>query len=135
VEAARIGIYDYDVASGLIWWDARVRELWGVELDEPITYETFMGGLHPDDLAATQAAVDRAIDPQGDGKFVAEYRVIHRRDGRARWIKAKGRVRFVGGRPTRLIGTVEDISDSKHPEDAARAAPTQLRVSRCEGLR
>ena len=28
--AAKLGIYQYDVPTGTILWDARVRELWGV---------------------------------------------------------------------------------------------------------
>jgi PAS domain S-box-containing protein len=121
-EAARLGIYDYDVASGVIRWDARVRELWGMGPDEPIAYETFMGGLHPDDRAATQAAVDGALDPAGGGKFRAEYRAIHRGDGKVRWIEATGQGIFVDGQPSRLIGTVQDITDRKHPEENAREA-------------
>jgi PAS domain S-box-containing protein len=121
-EAARLGIHDYDVVSGVIWWDARVRDLWGVGPDEPITYETFMAGLHPDDRAATQAAVDGALDPHGDGRYLAQYRVLHRRDGRVRWIEATGKVRFVGGKPSRLIGAVQDITGRKHTEETAREA-------------
>jgi PAS domain S-box-containing protein len=117
-EAARIGIYDYDVAAGMIRWDARVRELWGMGPDEPITYEAFMAGLNPDDRAATQAAVDGALDPDGSGKFRAEYRVIHRRDRKERRIEATGQGIFVDGQPSRLIGAVQDITDRKqHAED------------------
>jgi PAS domain-containing protein len=67
--AARLGIYDFDVASGTIHWDERVRELWEIAPDEPVTYETFMEGVHPDDRASTQAAVDAASDPRGAGHF------------------------------------------------------------------
>lgn len=121
-EAASLGINDYDVASGVINWDARHRELWGVVPDEPITYETFMAGVHPDDRAATQAAVDAALGPQSDGKYRAEYRVIDRRDGRERWIAATARITFVGVKPSRAIGTVQDITNYKHAQDALREA-------------
>ncbi|XHX77151.1 MAG: PAS domain-containing protein [Stenomitos frigidus ULC029] len=112
-DAAALGIYDYDITSGAIQWDARVRELWGVVSDEPITYEVFASGLHPEDRAATQAAVDRALDPTGDGTYYAEYRVIHRTDGMTRWIAATGIVFFEHERAVRLVGTVQDITAHK----------------------
>ena len=36
------------------------RELWGVAADVPITKKFFQSGLHPEDLAGVQAAVDRS---------------------------------------------------------------------------
>jgi PAS domain S-box-containing protein len=110
-QAAMLGIHDYDVFSGRIEWDARVRELWGVEPEAPVTFETFIAGLHPDDRAKTQAAVDRALDPAGDGKYYAEFRVIHAKDHQTRWIAATGQVSFAGGRAIRLVGTVQDITE------------------------
>ena len=79
-DAAALGIHDYDITSGAVEWDARTRALWGVEPDEPITYDVFMAGLHPEDRAATQAAVDRALEACGDDLYCAVYRVINRKD-------------------------------------------------------
>src|SRR5690606_30113829 len=47
--AARIGIHDYNVGTGEISWDARTRDIWGVGADEPITYELWLRGIHPED--------------------------------------------------------------------------------------
>ena len=96
--AAKLGIYDYDVVSGRITWDARVREIWGVPPERAITYDVFMSGLHPGDRAATQAAIDRALDPLGTGEYHAEYRVISQADGVERWVLAVGQVFVASGR-------------------------------------
>ncbi len=116
-EATGLGVHDFDVTSGSIQWDERARELWGVELEEPITYETFMCGLHPDDREATQAAVDRSMDPMGDGVYEAVYRVLSRRDGQERWVRDTGQVYFADRRPVRLIGTVEDVTERKRADE------------------
>jgi PAS domain S-box-containing protein len=124
--AARLGVYDHDLKSGALQWDERVRELWGVGPDEPVTHEVFLAGLHPDDRAATQAALDRALDPSGDGRYSAEYRVVGRGDGATRWVNATGQVFFQEGHATRLIGTVLDVSDRKQSEEALRGVLQRL---------
>lgn len=108
--ASNLGIYDRDIATGRLEWDERVRELWGVGPDEPITYATFMTGVHPDDRAATQAAIDEALDPRGSGEYYAEFRVIRRTDGNERHVAANGQAFFEGGRAVRFVGTIKDIS-------------------------
>lgn len=114
--AAGLGVYDRDIASGRLEWDERARELWGVGPDEPITFATFLAGVHPDDRAATQAAIDRALAPGGSGEYAAEYRVVSRADGSVRHIAANGQAFFEGGRAVRLVGTLKDISMQKRLE-------------------
>jgi PAS domain S-box-containing protein len=125
--AARLGIFDYNVASGEITWDERVRELWGVGPEEEITYDLFMQGLHPDDREATRQAVDRALDPAGDGVYEAVYRVINRRDGITRWIEATGQTSFQNGKPLRLVGTVQDVSVERDAEVALRQSEQRFK--------
>ena len=61
----------------------------GVGPEEPITIETFWDGVHPDDQATTKAALEHALDPAGDGRYYAEFRVFRgltaRPDGSRQW--------------------------------------------------
>ncbi len=118
-DAAELGIHEYEVDGGHIHWDARVRRIWGIAADEPVTYEKFLAGILPDDRAATEAAVARALEPSGSGRYDAEYRVVDR-TGQQRWVRAVGQVKFLGERATRLTGTVQDISAQKAIESALR---------------
>jgi len=132
--AVRLGVYDWDLVSGELVWDERLRELWGVPVEEEITYERFMEGLHPDDREATQRAVDRALDPDGDGRYEAIYRVVHRGDQTVRWIRATGKAELdAARRPARLIGMVEDITDRVEADQELRRS--QRRCARRTGAR
>jgi PAS domain S-box-containing protein len=126
--AAGLGIYDRDIASGAIEWDERAREIWGVGLDEPINYATFMASMHPDDRAVTQAAIDQALDPQGAGEYHAEYRVIRRSDGSIRDVAANGQAIFEGGRAVRLVGTLKDISAEKRLEKEMQERRSEMEL-------
>jgi PAS domain S-box-containing protein len=118
--AARLGLHDFDVQANCVTWDERTREIWGVDADEPITYEVWRESLHPDDVAEADAAVGRALDPAGDGRFLAQYRVTNRKDGITRWVEATGQTTFVHGQPVRLVGTTRDISEQKQTEEILR---------------
>jgi PAS domain S-box-containing protein len=114
--AAGIGIHDYDLETGRIRWDARVREIWGVAPDLPITFDVFLAGLHPDDRPTVEGRFRQALDPDGPGHYTAECRVIGISDGTERWISATGQVSFDKRRPVRLVGTVIDITERKQIE-------------------
>jgi two-component system, sensor histidine kinase and response regulator len=126
--AADIGIYDFNISTGTIQWDLLVRNLWGIGPEEPVTYETFIVGVHPVDRAATQAAVDRALKPAGDGRFHSAYRVVSRADGAIHWVEATGQVFFEQGQPVRFIGTLKDISERVRTEQALRESEEKFRA-------
>ncbi|MDR3409705.1 MAG: PAS domain S-box protein [Formivibrio sp.] len=126
--AAGLGIYDFDIVSGLFDCDEWACELWGIKTDEPITYAIFMEGVHPDDRAATQAAINQAIDPSGTGEYYTEYRVISRTDGRVRHVAANGQAFFENGRAFRFVGSVRDISKLKQQEKEMQEQRNEMGV-------
>jgi PAS domain S-box-containing protein len=110
LEIGEVGTFDWDLVRGELIWDERVREIWGIALNGSLTIADFYRGLHPEDVARTEATIADSHDPRGDGGFNAEYRVINRRDGRTRHVSARGRTLFEAGRPVRMMGVVLDVS-------------------------
>lgn len=115
--AADLGLHVWHIPEGVLEWDSRTRQLFGVADDEVLTYDTFVRLLHPDDRAATEQAVQRSLNPEGDGRYAAEYRVAA--PGRAlRWIRATGEVAFDDRVPCVMTGMVQDITAQKLTEAA-----------------
>ncbi|EQB07644.1 hypothetical protein L284_22560 [Novosphingobium lindaniclasticum LE124] len=121
-EAAAIGTWDLDLRTGELRWDARTKALFGLSAKASVTYEdTFLRGLHPDDRAATEAAVAAAIAPGGAGHYHIEYRTLGIEDGVVRWVAARGRTIFTdAGAPLHFIGTLVDITELKRTEATLR---------------
>ena len=116
LDTANVGIYEWQLRTVQAIWDDRLRAHWGVRPGAPITYDMFMQGIHPDDRAMAQAAMEPALDPASDGRFDVEFRVIGRDDGIERWIATRGQVFSENGRPVRLLGTTFDRSERKGQE-------------------
>jgi PAS domain S-box-containing protein len=117
LRAGGLGIHDFDPRSGRIIWDTASRALWGIPEGEEVTYDTFVAGVHPDDLAAVDRAVSEALDPSGPGRYEATYRVRNRQTGAVRWVRADGVVTFERGAAARLVGTVSDVTERKVLEE------------------
>jgi PAS domain S-box-containing protein len=126
-EAAQLGIYDWDVTTGALRWDDRVYELFGLDPSVTVDYEIFTERQHPDDRAVTKQRLDRALDPSGDGRYHAVYRVVRKADGVLRWLESVGRVIFDAGRAVRLVGTLQDVTDKKHAEQLLREREERFR--------
>ena len=114
-QAARVGIWEYDVANNRLTWDEVMHKLYG------ITPETFSGvydawraGVHPDDQIRCNEEVMRAL--AGDKPFDTSFRVLWP-SGELRWIRAVATdLRDTKGLVLRLIGTNWDITAEKQAE-------------------
>jgi PAS domain S-box-containing protein len=115
-EAANLGVFDLDASFNILYWDERMHELWGLDADTSINHKQLLSAIHPDDVALRQAALEQAADPDGNGRYHVEYRVIHLKDGSEHWVAAVGRMHFHNGHPTRLVGVARDITEQRSLE-------------------
>ena len=130
-EAADMGTWQYTFADNICEYDARARRLYGLQNarflhDEPGARRLF----HPGDIPAMWQAVQAARDPEGDGRYIAEYRV-RRPEGGWRWLNAWGIVEFAGTgdrrEPVCMIGASRDITDQKQAEQVLRDSEQYVR--------
>jgi PAS domain-containing protein len=65
--------------------------------------------------------------------FVKEYRITRHNDQAVRWVNGLGKLEFdIQGRPVKLYGTIQDITDQKETELALRIAATAFETQ--EGM-
>lgn len=127
-EAAGIGLWDVDIVCDKLFWPPRMKAMFGISADVPVSMADFYQGLHADDRESTTAAFAAAIDPQLRALYDVEYRTVGKEDNVIRWVAAKGRGVFdEEGRCLRVIGTAIDISARKASEAALKRSDEQLR--------
>ncbi len=128
--AARLGTFDYDLIGDVLTWDNGARGLFGLPPGAPVSYqEAFLRGVHSDDRAGADAAVQSSLDPAGDGQFETEYRTIGIEDGKLRHVAARGQSFFEDGRAARLIGTIHDVTDARLADARLRETEQRLRFA------
>jgi PAS domain S-box-containing protein len=113
-EAAEVGLWDLNVGSDALFWPPRVKAMFGISADVPISMGDYYTGLHPDDAEQTAEAFAAALDPDLRALYDVEYRTIGKEDGVIRWVAAKGRGLFdESGTCVRVLGTAIDITAKK----------------------
>ncbi|MFW6775402.1 SpoIIE family protein phosphatase [Nocardioides sp. CPCC 205120] len=115
VDAAGVGAFDWDLATGALRWDERLLALFGHDRTTfGGTIQAFEECVHPDDRARVGAALQEAIETCGE--YEAEYRVV-RPDGRLRWVAARGHaVTGEDGSAVRVVGAAYDTTAVREGE-------------------
>ncbi len=118
--AARLGVWELNTKTSEMWISDRMRELFDLEPGAVVDLNTIGNRVHPEDRAAREAAIDRAI--HGLGEYEIEYRIL-RPDRTVRWISGRGRrMDDAHGKPTRVFGVSMDITERKEAEELFRLA-------------
>jgi Stage II sporulation protein E (SpoIIE)/PAS fold/GAF domain len=108
ITAARIGTFDWDLASGRLRSDELLLELFGFDADTLSSIEALNSRVHPQDRARVAAVVATAINECGD--FIVEYRVTLPSTG-DRWVCSRGRAMCdEDGTTSRIVGAAWDAT-------------------------
>ena len=75
-EATRLATWDYDLESGEMRCNERMREMLGLPPGAALDYQAFLAVLHPEHRERVEGLVSSALDPSGSGRFDAEYKFI-----------------------------------------------------------
>lgn len=126
-EAAGIGLWVWNIPKDKIWATDRAREIYGVPLQEELSFQRFLDCLHPDDKQSVNEVVQRIL--QGENQLRHEYRVLHA-DGSEHWVCATGRCqRSASGLPELLMGATLNITEVRRNKIELERANADLKLA------
>lgn len=130
--ATNDAIWDWDPASGEVWWNRGFELLCGgrradveVKAEAEARVEAWSGRVHPDEAEAVLASLDEALNGQTD-TWSAEYH-FRRDDGTFAYVLDRRHIlRDADGRAVRVIGGMTDLTAQKAAEREARRLSSSL---------
>lgn len=116
VRATNDVIWDWNFATGELWWNENLAEVFGYRIEEIDRTNRFReDSIHPADRQRVASGVDNAVK-SGEENWGDEYR-FRRRDGTYAFVYDRGRlIRDGSGKPVRMIGAMADVTARKEAE-------------------
>jgi transcriptional regulator with GAF, ATPase, and Fis domain len=114
VNAADIGLWDYDADTGHFWVTGTVREHFNFEADQIITLEDVLLRVVPEDRPLVVQKLEQALESREE--VFLEYRLLNG-GGKVRWVHTRGRVSLEGAEQLpRLRGVTLEVTARKELE-------------------
>jgi len=126
---ARVGSWEWDLATDRIEWSAELWRIYGLEAgSRTLTFDEFLERDHRDDRARAREVIEAA---RASGEpFALEHRIL-RPNGEVRVLQARGAVIFdADGRAIGMRGTAHDVTRRTLREAALRRSSRYFEVSR-----
>jgi PAS domain S-box-containing protein len=110
---AKTGSWRLDTRQNVLLWSDETYRMFWIPKGTPLTYETFLGTVHPEDRAYVDAKWNAAL--RGE-PYDIEHRIIV--DGEVKWVRERAEMEFdKDGTLTGGFGTVQEITEKKEMEE------------------
>lgn len=110
---AKIGSWSWDVASNRIEWSKQLLIMFGLKKEQfGGSFEEYLELVHPEDKALITDTIAKSLKT-GD-TFNFDHRI--QRDGKIIWLHSEGQVKLINGKPDKLFGTAQDITQLKNAQ-------------------
>jgi|GEM_PF-3149346 len=128
-EIGSIGNWRLDVQKNELIWSDEAYRIFGVKKGTPMTYETFLAIVHPDDRKFVD---EKWKSGMAGEKYDIEHRIIA--NGKTKWVREKAFLEFDKlGKLLAGFGITQDITERKRAEqeiaklaEIVKEAPTAL---------
>jgi PAS domain S-box-containing protein len=126
LDSTQIGVFEWNVPTGEVYYGAGLWIILGYDPTlMPATLAAWQSLIHPEDLPVYRDCFESQVSG-GAAVIDLEYRV-RSRAGEWRWVYVRSKSVDVDatGRPTRIIGTVQDVTARVETEHHLRRAKTE----------
>lgn len=116
---AHLGSWDWNIQTDELTWSDEIYRIFGLLPQEfGATYEAFLNSVHPRDRKFVRKSVDEVLYEKKP--YSIDHRIV-RRDGSERVVHESAKIIFdKTGKPIRMVGTVQDITQRKATEGKLR---------------
>src|ERR1700732_996843 len=135
---AHVGHWEWDLETDVVVWSDETYRIFGLSPQErPMDLATVRAMVHPEDRESLYQGVDEdlvaGVRPDAEFRIVrpnGEVRTVHSVTPK-RWSSMPGDAkRDASGRPYKLFGTVQDITERKRAEEALQGISHKLLESK-----
>ncbi|TMK16705.1 MAG: PAS domain S-box protein [Actinobacteria bacterium] len=118
---AAVGSWEWDVRSNRVTWSDELYRIYGLDTRSFTgSFEGFLERVHRDDRDRARDEVERALEERRS--FTFDHRIV-RPDGTVRTVHARGEMLVDDdGKPVRMVGTGQDVTEQRRTEEALRSA-------------
>jgi PAS domain S-box-containing protein len=115
--SAHLGYWEWDLATDRVTWAEETFRIYGLQPREhPIELAELREMIHPEDRELVFRTAEGAL--RGGTRPDVEHRIV-RPTGEVRIVHSQGDVnRDASGKPYRMFGTIQDITERKRAEEA-----------------
>jgi len=131
IDAASLGIWDWDVERDRLVWDDSMYRLYGVRKEEfSGAFDAWSKCIVPEDVEQAKADVEAAL--RGERDYLSDFKV-QRAAGAIRIIRGVAQIiRAADGRPVRMVGINRDVTDLIDAERERVRANEELQAAQAE---
>ena len=127
LESADMGTWTLDAPGGRLSWDDRCAAIYGYPAGGAVDHAAIVDRIHPDDRAAHDEAIQRALSGAPGGSYDREYRVVWP-DSSLHWVLAHGRLSVTPGNedgnaplgPACFVGVCQDVTERHNADERLR---------------
>lgn len=125
-----LGFWDYDISTSTVFFSGRMMSMLGyADRDKEDSLDFWMSIVHPDDLEGVKRSMEYHI-ARRTPEYAIEYRA-KRANGEYQWVADRGQMKTdVEGKPMRLSGITEDISNVRRVQEVLESRTSELEIAK-----
>jgi PAS domain S-box-containing protein len=117
IEAADLGTWDLNPVTGRFTGNNRLKEWFGLSLDDEIDLSSAIEVMVPEDRERVAKAIQRVMKNSSDGNYDITYTIINQKTKHRKIVRARGKAMFgAEGDAYRFSGILQDVTDEYEME-------------------